>query len=179
MSLHDERNAAEQEYINSQKDLADTQVKQAEEMKDFGAFSNEALKNTNEYVGLKDTLARASANTALEGVTQVQADAQRHAAVAEEKRTKYKEELDSAIEKRQKKNQLIMGYKQLASNRAKMKYDLAAQRLAQAQAGWTTARNLLTTLGCMVSLIPGVGTAIGAGLMVGGTAMGAIGSAAV
>ena len=29
----------------------------------------------------------------------------------------------------------------------------------------------------MVSLIPGVGTAIGAGLMVGGTALGAVGSA--
>jgi hypothetical protein len=60
-----------------------------------------------------------------------------------------------------------------------MKYELATQRLAQAQASWNAAGNILKSLGCMISLIPGVGTAIGAGLMVGGTALGIAGSAAV
>ena len=62
-------------------------------------------------------------------------------------------------------------------NGAAHQLNAGAQCSLTVSPSWNTAGNLLKGLGCMVSLIPGVGTAIGAGLMVGGTALGAVGSA--
>lgn len=178
MSLHDETKAAENEYTQSVKDIADTRLDQAEDMANFGQFSNEATNLASEQADLDRNLARATVNDA-NTATATAKDAYREQTLANNKVASYKDYLNSAIEKKQKKNQLILGYKQLASDRAKMKYELASQRLAQAQAGWNAAGNILKGLGCMISLIPGAGTAIGAGLMVGGTALGITGSVAV
>ena len=60
-----------------------------------------------------------------------------------------------------------------------MKYDLAAQRLSQAQANWANAVKILQGLGAAVSVIPGVGTAIGAGISAGATAIGTIASSTI
>lgn len=178
MSLHNERDTAQNEYTQSVKDVADTRLEQAEDMTNFSQFSNEATNLASEQADLDRNLARATVNDA-NTATATAKDAYREQALANNQVASYKDYLNSAIEKKQKKNQLILGYKQLASDRAKMKYELASQRLAQAQAGWNAAGNILKSLGCMISLIPGVGTAIGAGLMVGGTALGIAGSAAV
>lgn len=178
MSLHDETKAAENEYTQSIKDIGDTRLAQAEDLANFGQFSTEATNLAKEQADLDRNLSRATVNDANTS-TATAKDAYREQALANNQSASYKDYLNSAIEKKQKKNQLILGYKQLASDRAKMKYELASQRLAQAQAGWNAAGNILKSLGCMVSLIPGVGTAIGAGLMVGGTALGAVGSAVV
>lgn len=178
MSLHNEMDAAENEYTQSVKDVADTRMEQANDMANFSQFSNEATNLASEQADLDRNLSRATVNDANTATATVK-DAYREQALANNQVASYKDYLNSAIEKKQKKNQLILGYKQLASDRAKMKYELASQRLAQAQAGWNAAGNILKGLGCMISLIPGVGTAIGAGLMVGGTALGIAGSAAV
>lgn len=178
MSLHNERDTAQNEYTQSVKDVADTRLEQAEDMTNFSQFSNEATNLASEQADLDRNLSRATVNDA-NTATATAKDAYREQALANNQVASYKDYLNSAIEKKQKKNQLILGYKQLASDRAKMKYELASQRLAQAQAGWNAAGNILKSLGCMISLIPGVGTAIGAGLMVGGTALGIAGSAAV
>ncbi len=178
MSLHNERDVAQNEYTQSVKDIADTRLEQAEDMANFGQFSNEATNLAKEQADLDRNLSRATVNDA-NTATATAKDTYREQALNNNQIASYKDYLNSAIEKKQKKNQLILGYKQLASDRAKMKYELASQRLAQAQAGWNAAGNILKGLGCMVSLIPGVGTAIGAGLMVGGTALGAVGSVAV
>ena len=175
MSLHNERDAAQNEYTQSVKDVADTRIEQANDMANFSQFSNEATNLASEQADMDRNLSRATVNDA-NTATATAKDAYREQALANNQVASYKDYLNSAIEKKQKKNQLILGYKQLASDRAKMKYDLASQRLAQAQAGWNAAGNILKSLGCMISLIPGVGTAIGAGLMVGGTALGAVGS---
>lgn len=178
MSLHNERDTAQNEYTQSVKDVADTRLEQAEDMANFSQFSNEATNLAKEQADLDRNLSRATVNDTNTATADAK-DTYREQALANNQNASYKDYLDSAIEKKQKKNQLILGYKQLASDRAKMKYELASQRLAQAQAGWNAAGNILKSLGCMISVIPGVGTAIGAGLMVGGTALGAVGSAVV
>lgn len=178
MSLHNEMNVAENEYTQSVKDIADTRMEQANDMANFSQFSNEATNLASEQADLDRNLARATVNDA-NTATATAKDSYREQALANNQVASYKDYLNSAIEKKQKKNQLILGYKQLASDRAKMKYELATQRLAQAQASWNAAGNILKGLGCMISLIPGAGTAIGAGLMVGGTALGITGSAVV
>lgn len=175
MSLHSQRDEAQENWVTSQKDIADTSQQLAQESADINQPSQLASTQVKEQVNDLANLQKATVQNT-NRVNQQQQDVNRNQQVEDFKRSEYQNKLAQNIKNRQNKNQLIMGYKQLASDEAKMKYDLAAQRLSQAQANWSNAVKVLQGLGAAVSLIPGVGTAIGAGISAGATAIGTIAS---
>ncbi len=173
MSLHSERDLAQSGWVQAQQDAANTKQQLAEESADISQPANTALTNVTEQANDLASLQQATVQNTAQ-VNQQQKDA----AIAQQKnenvRNNYATQLQQQIQNRQNKNQLINGYKQLASDEAKMKYDLAAQRLSQAQANWANAVKILQGLGAAVSLIPGVGTAVGLGISAGATALGGV-----
>lgn len=173
---HKARDEAEQEMINTQKDIAETRKEQAEELTDIGTFTEEADKNTAEQKELTEEIEKAVVPTSNK-VNRVVQDSQAIEKADNDARQNYRNVLSTKIQNKMNKNQLIMGAKQIASNEAKMKYDIASQRLAQAQAGWGNAASVLQGLGAAISLIPGWGTIVGLGISAAGGAIGAIGSA--
>lgn len=178
MSLHSERDLAQEAWVQANQDAANTKQQLAEESADITQPANTALTNVQEQANDLASLQKATVQNTAQ-VNQLQKDA----AIAQQKnenvRNNYATQLQQQIQNRQNKNQLINGYKQLASDEAKMKYDLAAQRLSQAQANWANAVKVLQGLGAAISVIPGVGTAIGAGISAGATAIGTIASSTI
>lgn len=171
MSLHSERDLAESAWIQAEKDAANTKQQLAEESADITQPANTALSNAQEQANDLASLQQAT----VQNTTQVNQQ-QKDAAISQQKnesvRDNYSTQLQQQIKNRQNKNQLINGYKQLASEEAKMKYELASQRLQQAQERCSLAISILQGLGATVSLIPGVGTAVGLGISAGATALG-------
>ena len=104
MSLHDETKAAENEYTQSVKDIADTRLAQAEDMANFSQFSTEATNLAKEQADLDRNLSRATVNDANTS-TATAKDAYREQALANNQTASYRDYLNSAIEKKQKKNQ--------------------------------------------------------------------------
>lgn len=161
--LRDARNAAENEYLNTVKEAADTQMQQANDMDNFNAFSNEAVEKTQEQAELeKDIDKSIAADT--DKRTKLAQDAQRAVDLRDLKNEEYQKNLKNSINNKFQKNQMVLGWKQFASKQAKMKYDLAAQRLQEAQAKWANTAKILTSLGCTVLSFTGVGGAAAAGL---------------
>ena len=173
MSLHSERDKAQEAWVTSQKDIADTSQQLAQESADITQPSQLANIQVEEQANDLDSLQKATIQNTNQ-VNQQQQDVSRNQQLNDFKRSEYQNKLAQNIKNRQNKNQLIMGYKQLASDEAKMKYELAAQRLSQAQAGWSNVVKVLQGLGVAVSLIPGVGTLVGAGISASATAVGTI-----
>jgi hypothetical protein len=173
MSLHSERDLAQSGWVQAQQDAANTKQQLAEESADITQPANTALTNVTEQANDLASLQKATVQNTAQ-VNQQQKDAAITQQKNENVRNNYSTQLQQQIKNRQNKNQLINGYKQLASDEAKMKYDLAAQRLSQAQANCANAVKILQGLGAAVSLIPGVGTLVGAGISAGATALGGV-----
>ena len=173
MSLHSERDLAQSSWVQAQQDAANTKQQLAEESADITQPANTALTNVTEQANDLASLQKATVQNTAQ-VNQQQKDTAITQQKNENVRSNYATQLQQQIQNRQNKNQLINGYKQLASDEAKMKYDLAAQRLSQAQANWANAVKILQGLGAAVSLIPGVGTAVGLGISAGATALGGV-----
>lgn len=173
MSLHSERDKAQEAYIQAEKDAADTKMQLAKESADITQPANTALSNAQEQANDLANLQKAT----VQNTNQVNQQ-QKDEAVTQQKnesvRSDYTAQLQQQIKNRQNKNQLINGYKQLASDEAKMKYELASQRLQQAQARVGLAVQVLQGLGVAVNLIPGVGTLVGAGISAGATLAGGV-----
>lgn len=167
--LTDEYKAAEKEYTQSLNDIADTTKTQYEENKDFSTFANEAdsLAREQQRNQMDLNTATRGSTTPMVSQSMVQNTPTRQVDVA------------NAYNKKKAADATKLGYMQFASEEAKMKYQLAAQAKAQAQARWNNAGKILQGLGCALSAIPGIGWAIGGATAIAGTAIGAAGSANV
>lgn len=173
MSLHSERDLAESAWVQSAQDAASTKQQLAQESANITQPANTALSNAQEQGNDLASLQQATVQNTNQ-VNQQQKDAAIIQQKNESVRNNYATQLQQQIKNRQNKNQLINGYKQLASDEAKMKYQLAAQRLRQAQANCANVVKVLSGLGAAVSLIPGVGSLVGAGISAGITGVGQI-----
>jgi hypothetical protein len=173
MSLHSERDLAQSGWVQAQQDAANTKQQLAEESADITQPANTALTNVTEQANDLASLQQATVQNTAQ-VNQQQKDAAITQQKNENVRNNYSTQLQQQIKNRQNKNQLINGYEQLASDEAKMKYDPAAQTRSHAQANCANAVKILQGLGAAVSLIPGVGTLVGAGISAGATALGGV-----
>ena len=171
MSLHSERDLAESAWVQANQDAANTKMQLAQESADITQPANTALSNSQEQANDLASLQKATVQNTNQ-VNQQQKDAAITQQKNESVRSDYATQLQQQIKNRQNKNQLINGYKQLASEEAKMKYELAAQRLQQAKQRCSLAASILQGLGATVSLIPGVGSLIGTGIAAAGTLAG-------
>ena len=173
MSLHSERDLAESAWVQANQDAANTKQQLAQESADVTQPANTALSNAQEQANDLASLQQATVQNTNQ-VNQQQKDAAIIQQKNENVRNEYSTQLQQQIKNRQNKNQVINGYMQLASEEAKMKYQLAAQRLQQAQENCANAIKILQGLGAAVSFIPGVGSLVGAGIKAGATAVGQI-----
>lgn len=161
--LTDEVNRTEEAYTQSLEDIATQKKNEYEENKDYSTFSNQADELAREQRQNETDLNVAT------GLRQTNLSYQ----------PKKQVDIENAYNKKKLTDATKMAYLQYASEEAKMKYNLAAQKKAQAQANWNNAGKVLQSLGCALSLIPGIGWAIGGGVSAAGAVVGAIGSASV
>jgi len=165
MSLTQERNQAENEYIGAVKDQADTAMAQAPELGDTQQHNTDALTQVNEQADMTNELAKASSQGRTQNrlIEQQQQEKQ----IQQEKQRQYQQAWQDNRNKQNAKNTAINTYKQFATDEAKRKYELASQRLEQAQANIGNINKIFQGLGVTLSMIPGWGWI--AGLAVSGT----------
>ncbi len=160
MSLTQERQLAEDAYIQATKDQAEEVGRQAPELGDTLAHNTEALNQVNEQADMSRQLANASN----QGYTQERVIEQQNAErqVQQQKLKDYQKAWQDNRNKQIAKNTAINEYKQFATEQAKRKYELASQRLQQAQANIGNINKIFQGLGVGLSMIPGWGWLAGA-----------------
>ena len=160
MSLTQERQLAEDAYIQATKDQAKEVGRQAPELGDTLAHNTEALNQVNEQADMSRQLANASNQGYTQERVIEQQNAERQA--QQQKLKDYQKAWQDNRNKQIAKNTAINEYKQFATEQAKRKYELASQRLQQAQANIGNINKIFQGLGVTLSMIPGWGWLAGA-----------------
>lgn len=160
MTYTQNRDNAETDYVNTLRDQAFTQINQAPELGDTLAHNTEALNQVNEQADMSRQLANASN----QGYTQERVIEQQNAErqVQQQKLKDYQKAWQDNRNKQIAKNTAINEYKQFATEQAKRKYELASQRLQQAQSNIGNINKIFQGLGVTLSMIPGWGWIAGA-----------------
>lgn len=160
MSLTEERNQAENEYVGAIQDQADTVMAQAPELGDTQQHNTDALAQVNEQASMSGELAKAAS----QGQTQNRLieQQQQEKQLQQERQRQYQQAWQDNRNKQSAKNTAINTYKQFATDEAKRKYELAAQRLQQAQTNIGNINKVFQGLGVALSMIPGWGWVAGA-----------------
>lgn len=159
MSLTQEREAAERDYVQSVKDQANAVLDQAPELGDTLAHNTEALNQVNEQADMSRQLANASTQGYTQERNVEQENAERQ--IQQQKLKDYQKAWQDNRNKQIAKNTTINEYKQFATDQAKRKYELASQRLQQAQANIGNINKIFQGLGVALSAIPGWGPIVG------------------
>lgn len=171
-NLQEKQNAAEKEYLNSQSNIASVTDQQAQE-KSNDILALEAQDRANKQAENEKMISKATVDDANQNENKYQDTLNRG---RQAKIQNYETHLRNVNAERDAKNKLVMSSYQLASDKAKKKYQLAAQKVSQAQATWDAAGKIISSLGCVVTAVcPVAGLAISAV----GIGVGAIGAAQV
>ena len=163
MSLRTGMEEAENEMLAAKKDIADQYEKQYEDRLDVSKPYMEATDELKQQNQMDTQLAKATVHNDTEsgGYT----DTARIIKANNEKMlANYQETVKSKIAQRDAKNQSIMALKEMASEEAVKKYNLAVQARSQAQTNMASGLKLLGSLGCTLpfpwNLLAAGGTAI-------------------
>ena len=159
MSLTQDREAAERDYVQSVKDQANAVLDQAPELGDTLAHNTEALNQVNEQADMSRQLTNASTQGYTQERNVEQQNAERQ--IQQQRLKEYQKVWQDNRNKQIAKNTAINEYKQFATDQAKRKYELASQRLQQAQANIGNINKIFQGLGVALSAIPGWGPIIG------------------
>lgn len=155
MVLADDVKTAEQNYIGSVTKTAEEQKRQAEEMTDTSTLDSQAVADTLQGDTLQNDLARAKSTNP----NRLVAD------MVQSQKTDRVEMVNERIlaekQKRDEKNKLLLATYNMASEQAKQKYRLAAQRLQQSKQNWANAAALCQSLGLVVPGAQYIGAGIG------------------
>ena len=164
MSLRTDAEQAEREYLDSQRAIADQYQAQYEERKDLEKPFLEAADEMKQQNQIDNDLAKATAGNDTEAQSGYVSTAQKIKANNDKMLANYQETVKNKIAQRDAKMQSVMALKEMASEEAKKKYDLAVQRRSQAQANIGSVTKLLGSLGCTLpfpwNLLAAGGTAI-------------------
>lgn len=167
MSLRTDVEQAEREYLDSRRAIADQYQAQYEERKDLEKPFLEAADEMKQQNQIDNDLAKATAGNDTEAQSGYVSTAQKIKANNDKMLANYQETVKNKIAQRDAKMQSVMALKEMASEEAKMKYELAVQRRSQAQNALASGLKLLGSLGCA---LPFPWNIISTGVtMIGGT----------
>lgn len=148
MSLRTDQEQAEREYLDSQRAIADQYQVQYEERKDLEKPFLEAADEMKQQNQIDNDLAKATAGNDTEAQSGYVSTAQKIKANNDKMLANYQETVKNKIAQRDAKMQSVMALKEMASEEAKKKYELAVQRRSQAMANIGSVTKLLGSLGC-------------------------------
>lgn len=148
MSLRTDQEQAEREYLDSQHAIADQYQAQYEERKDLEKPFLEASDEMKQQNQMDNDLAKATAGNDTEAQSGYVSTAQKIKANNDKMLANYQETVKNKIAQRDAKMQSVMALKEMASEEAKKKYELAVQARNQAMANIGSATKLLGSLGC-------------------------------
>lgn len=148
MSLRTDQEQAEREMLEAQHAIADQYNAQYEERKDLEKPFLEAANEMKKQNQMDNDLAKATAGNDTEAQSGYVSTAQKIKANNDKMLANYQETVKTKIAQRDAKMQSVMALKEMASEEAKKKYDLAVQRRSQAQANISSVTKLLGSLGC-------------------------------
>lgn len=148
MSLRTDVEQAEREYLDSRRAIADQYQAQYEERKDLEKPFLEAADEMKQQNQMDNDLAKATAGNDTEAQSGYVSTAQKIKANNDKMLANYQETVKTKIAQRDAKMQSVMALKEMASEEAKMKYELAVQRRSQAQNALAGGLKLLGSLGC-------------------------------
>lgn len=167
MSLRTDQEQAEREYLDSQRAIADQYQTQYEERKDLEKPFLEAADEMKQQNQMDNDLAKATAGNDTEAQSGYVSTAQKIKANNDKMLANYQETVKNKIAQRDAKMQSVMALKEMASEEAKKKYELAVQARNQAMANIGSVTKLLGSLGCA---LPFPWNLISTGVtMIGGT----------
>lgn len=148
MSLRTDQEQAEREYLDSRRAIADQYQAQYEERKDLEKPFLEAADEMKQQNQIDNDLAKATAGNDTEAQSGYVSTAQKIKANNDKMLANYQETVKTKIAQRDAKMQSVMALKEMASEEAKKKYELAVQARNQAMANIGSATKLLGSLGC-------------------------------
>lgn len=148
MSLRTDAEQAEREYLDAQHAIADQYQAQYEERKDLEKPFLEAADEMKQQNQMDNDLAKATARNDTEAQSGYVSTAQKIKANNDKMLANYQETVKTKIAQRDAKMQSVMALKEMASEEAKKKYELAVQARNQAMANIGSATKLLGSLGC-------------------------------
>lgn len=148
MSLRTDAEQAEREYLDSQRAIADQYQAQYEERKDLEKPFLEAADEMKQQNQMDNDLAKATAGNDTEAQSGYVSTAQKIKANNDKMLANYQETVKNKIAQRDAKMQSVMALKEMASEEAKKKYELAVQARNQAMANIGSVTKLLGSLGC-------------------------------
>lgn len=148
MSLRTDAEQAEREYLDSQRAIADQYQAQYEERKDLEKPFLEAADEMKQQNQIDNDLAKATAGNDTEAQSGYVSTAQKIKANNDKMLANYQETVKNKIAQRDAKMQSVMALKEMASEEAKKKYELAVQARNQAMANIGSVTKLLGSLGC-------------------------------
>lgn len=148
MSLRTDQEQAEREYLDSRHAIADQYQAQYEERKDLEKPFLEAADEMKQQNQMDNNLAKATAGNDTEAQSGYVSTAQKIKANNDKMLANYQETVKNKIAQRDAKMQSVMALKEMASEEAKKKYELAVQARNQAMANIGSATKLLGSLGC-------------------------------
>lgn len=148
MSLRTDAEQAEKEYLDSRRAIADQYQAQYEERKDLEKPFLEAADEMKQQNQIDNDLAKATAGNDTEAQSGYVSTAQKIKANNDKMLANYQETVKNKIAQRDAKMQSVMALKEMASEEAKKKYELAVQKRSQAQANLMGITKLLGSLGC-------------------------------
>lgn len=148
MSLRTDQEQAEREYLDSRHAIADQYQTQYEERKDLEKPFLEAADEMKQQNQMDNNLAKATAGNDTEAQSGYVSTAQKIKANNDKMLANYQETVKTKIAQRDAKMQSVMALKEMASEEAKKKYELAVQARNQAMTNIGSITKLLGSLGC-------------------------------
>lgn len=148
MSLRTDQEQAEREMLDAQHAIADQYQAQYEERKDLEEPFLEAADEMKQQNQMDNDLAKATAGNDTEAQSGYVSTAQKIKANNDKMLANYQETVKTKIAQRDAKMQSVMALKEMASEEAKKKYELAVQARSQAMTKIGNATKLLGSLGC-------------------------------
>lgn len=148
MSLRTDQEQAEREYLDSRHAIADQYQAQYEERKDLEKPFLEAADEMKQQNQIDNNLAKARAGNDTEAQSGYVSTAQKIKANNDKMLANYQETVKTKIAQRDAKMQSVMALKEMASEEAKKKYELAVQARNQAMTNIGSVTKLLGSLGC-------------------------------
>ena len=148
MSLRTDQEQAEREYLDSRHAIADQYQAQYEERKDLEKPFLEAADEMKQQNQMDNDLAKATAGNDTEVQSGYVSTAQKIKANNDKMLANYQETVKTKIAQRDAKMQSVMALKEMASEEAKKKYELAVQARNQAMTNIGSVTKLLGSLGC-------------------------------
>lgn len=142
-----EADKTQQEYIQSQKDVASEYQKQADEI-DWNKVNQEAAGQVDDISQMKADLAESKQPTTEQ--PKMAAATEKAEIQTPDKLEERRKAVKQLQEQKDLRNKQIIAAKQFASEQAKLKYELAAQDYSQSVANIQNTIKTLTTFGIQI-----------------------------